>query len=314
MTDAAQLPRLDPDWLVTFLAVVEHRGVMAASRALHMSQPGLSARLRRLEEAVGQSLFDRSTQGMVLTEPGRRLVPVARKLTGVLREALEAVDPTVGERVAGPLRIFASTTLADFVLPGLLAEYAQTRPIGGIELRVGNTEEVIGAVRSGRVGLGAVEGLQRIPGLRLEAFAEDVIVPVYAPDKLPDAILRELWQVKTAHDLARLPLLWREPGSGTRRVIEDAFEQHGVSASVLRTDFVLGGTLALRAAALAGLGIAFLPRRTVTQELALGRLAVVREPVFRVHRRFSWVLGSGALPSELESFRLWANVRLRDSA
>ena len=83
--------------------------MLAASRAMHVSQPALSARLRRLEDAVGQALFDRSAQGMALTEAGRRLLPVARKLPKVLREALEAVDPAAGARLAGPLRLSAST-------------------------------------------------------------------------------------------------------------------------------------------------------------------------------------------------------------
>lgn len=305
-------PRVDPEWLVTFLTVAECGGVLAASRAMHVSQPALSARLRRLEDAVGQALFDRSAQGMALTEAGRRLLPVARKLPKVLREALEAVDPAAGARLAGPLRLSASTTLADFVLPPLLAEYARTRGVPGLELRVGNTDEVLGAVRSGRVALGAVEGLRRAAGLHLEPFANDEIVPVYSPDRLPRETLKALKKATITRELAALPLLWREPGSGTRRVIEDAFRRRGVPVAALRTDFVLGGTLALRGAALAGLGIAFLPRRTIGQELALGRLAVVEKPALRVRRTFSWVLAPGTLPVELEAFRHWANARIRD--
>ena len=306
------LPRLDPEWLTTFLSVAEHGGVLAASRAMHVSQPALSARLRRLEDAVGQALFDRSAQGMTLTEAGKRLLPVARRLPKVLREALEAVDPTAGVKLAGPLRLSASTTLADFVLPPLLAEYARTREVSGVELRVGNTDEVLGAVRSGRVALGAVEGLRRAAGLHLEPFANDEIIPVYSPDRLPREVRNKLQKVSRTRDLAQLPLLWREPGSGTRRVIEDAFRRRGVPVSSLRTDFVLGGTLALRGAALAGLGIAFLPRRTIGQELALGRLVAVEKPALRVRRTFSWVLASGALPGELENFRRWANARIRE--
>ena len=301
---------MDPEWLVTFLTVAERGGVLAASRAMHVSQPALSARLRRLEDAVGQALFDRSAQGMTLTDAGQRLLPVARKLPKVLREAVEAVDPAAAARMAGPLRLSASTTLADFVLPFLLAEYAQTHYVPGLELRVGNTDEVLGAVRSGRVALGMVEGLRRAAGLHLEPFAHDEIVPVYAPDRLPHEILRKLKKIKTVHDLAKLPLLWREPGSGTRRVIEEAFQHEGVPASELRTDFVLGGTLALRGVALAGLGIAFLPRRTIRQELVLGRLTIVEKPVLRVQRTFSWVTASGALPAELETFCSWINAHI----
>ena len=301
---------MDPEWLVTFLTVAERGGVLAAARAMHVSQPALSARLRRLEDAVGQALFDRSAQGMTLTEAGHRLLPVARKLPKVLREAIEAVDPEAAARLTGPLRLSASTTLADFVLPPLLAKYMQTHRVPGLELRVGNTDEVLGAVRSGRVALGVVEGLRRAAGLHLEPFAYDEIVPVFAPDRLPRNILQKIHDTKTVNDLAKLPLLWREPGSGTRRVIEDAFQHEGVPVSELRIDFVLGGTLALRGAALAGLGIAFLPRRTIVQELMLGRLAVVDKPTLCVQRTFSWVTASGALPVELETFCNWINTHI----
>lgn len=125
-------PRLDPEWLITFLNVAECGGVLAASRAMHISQPALSARLRRLEDALGQVLFDRSAQGMALTVAGKRLLPTARKLPKVLREAVEAVDPTAATRLAGPLRLSASTTLADFVLPPLLAEYARLNNVSGL--------------------------------------------------------------------------------------------------------------------------------------------------------------------------------------
>jgi len=302
--------RLDPVWIETFLVVAECGGVLAASRSMHLSQPALSARLRRLEDVLGQALFERSALGMSLTPAGRRLLPVARKLPNLLGEAMEAVDPS-GVRPAGTLRLSVSTTLANFVLPALLAEYARTHGVQRLDLRVGNTEEVLGAVRSGRVALGAVEGLRRAAGLVLEPFSEEEILPVYSPALLPGEIREMLEKPLTARALADLPLLWREPGSGTRRVIEEAFRRKGVPASALRVDYVLGGTLALREAALAGLGIAFLPRRAVAQALALGRLVELEKSAVRVRRTFSWVSLPGAsLPSELEAFRRWVVPRI----
>jgi len=305
------MPRLDPEWLTTFLAVAEHGGVLAASRALHLSQPALSARIQRLEDAVGHSLFDRTSQGMSLTDAGKRLLPVARKLPRVLSEAVEAVDPAAAARRAGPLRLSVSTTLADFVFPSLLTEFVREQGLPGMELRVGNTDEVLAAVRSGRVALGAVEGLSRAQGVRLEPFMDDELLPVYSPDKLPNEVLRELENATTAKAFAQLPLLWREPGSGTRRVIEAMFRKRGVSVSSLRIDYVLGGTMAVKGAALAGLGIAFLPRRTIGQELALGQLKEVWQPVLSLKRTFFWVLPTGELPAELDHFHRWINTRFK---
>lgn len=312
MTTRGPHPQLNPEWLETFLAVAECGGVLAASRSMHISQPALSARLRRLEDTLGQALFERSAQGMSLTRAGHRLLPVARKLPSLLSEAMAAVDPGGRARPIGPLRLFVSTTLANFVLPSLLADYARTRDIPGLDVRVGNTEEVLGAVRGGRVALGAVEGLTRATGLLLEAFAQEEILPIYSPTRLSREIREKLEKCASARALAQLPLLWRESGSGTRRVVEEAFRRKGVSATALRADFVLGSTLALREGALAGLGVAFLPRRAVAQELASGLLCELTKPTLRIRRTFSWVRTPGApLPPELEEFRRWVGSRIR---
>ncbi len=268
-------------------------------------------RIQRLEDSVGQALFDRSSQGMALTEAGKRLLPIARKLPRLLGEAVEAVDPAAAERRAGPLRLSVSTTLANFVFPTLLTEFTREKGLSGMELKVGNTNEVLAAVRSGRVALGAVEGLKRAPGVRLEPFLDDELLPVYSPDKLPPETRKALQEATTVEAFAQLPLLWREQGSGTRRVIEAMFKKQGVSVSSLGIDFVLGGTMALKGAALTGLGIAFLPRRAIGQELALGQLLEVLQPKLSVQRTFSWVLPAGELPRELETFHRWVNARLK---
>jgi DNA-binding transcriptional LysR family regulator len=305
------LPRLDPEWLSTFLAITQHGGVLAASRALHVSQPTLSARIQRLEDAVGQSLFDRSSQGMSLNEAGKRLLPVAQRLPNLLREALEAVDPHTTQLLNSPIRLSASSTISDFVFPKLLAEYLQTHSSSGIELRSENTDEVLAAVRSGRVSLGAVEGLTRVAGLHLEPFTIDEIIPIYAPGQVSKELKKQLAEPVTLEMLPQLPILWREPGSGTRRVIEEYFTKHGVRLQTLKPNFVFGSTMALKHATLAGMGIAFMPRRVLQQELALKRLREIESLNLSIERTFSWVIPSGELPPELNAFYRWVNAHFR---
>lgn len=304
-------PKLDPDWLRAFLAVAEYGGVQAAARVLRLSQPALSTRIRRLEETLGNAVFDRSAQGMALTEAGRRLLPVARRLAAVMQEALEAVDPGAVDRARLSLRLGASTSLANFVLPSLIGEFAKERRLEGLDLRVGNTDEVLSWVRGGRVALGAVEGLKRAAGLHLEPFAQDEIVPVYAPDAVEKDLGLAIEKATRAGEIARLPILWRELGSGTRRVIEGRFKELGVSELSVNTEYTLGGTIALRGAALAGLGIAFLPRRAVGQELTLGSLREIGLRDLHIERTFSWVLPAGNLPQDLERFRRWIDAHFR---
>jgi DNA-binding transcriptional LysR family regulator len=295
-------PRIDPEWLTTFLAIAEHGGVLAASRAQHLTQPALSARLRRLEDAVGESLFERSRQGMRLSAAGKRLLPVARKIPMVLQEAVSVVDPAAAERFGGPLRLAASSTLADFVLPEWIARFAREHEIKGVELQAGNTDEVLAAVRGGRVPLGAVEGLKRAPGLKLRAFAKDEIIPVYSPFHLPRDLQEQLKWVKEPKDLIHFPILWREPGSGTRRVIEEMFHKAGVRIAELPMEWIFAGTLPLKRAALHGLGIAFLPRRALKIELASGQLTWLQSTGIQIERTFSWVQTTTDLPGPLEAF------------
>ncbi|WP_269524268.1 LysR family transcriptional regulator [Coraliomargarita parva] len=303
-------PRMDPEWLTTFLAIAEHGGVLPAARALHLTQPALSARLRRLEDAVGESLFERSRQGMRLTPAGERLLPVARKLPLVLQEALAVVDPAAAERFGGPLRLAASSTLADFVLPEWIARFVREHDIKGVELRAGNTDEVLAAVRGGRVELGAVEGLKHAAGLKLCAFAKDHIIAVYSPTQLKPAIRKELKSVTSIEGLAQFPILWREPGSGTRRVIEEMFRHSGVQLSALSMEWVFAGTLSLKRAAIHGLGIAFLPSQTVQNEIENGQLTCLQAPSTGIERTFSWVQTSTDLPPVLEAFCRYVETSL----
>ncbi|HEY4302176.1 MAG TPA: LysR family transcriptional regulator [Candidatus Didemnitutus sp.] len=302
----AALTRFDADALGVFLAVAEHGGALPAARAIGRSQPAVSERVRQLEASLGTALFRRSPRGMTLTPAGAELVGYARRIGGLLAEAHQAVAGRA-ELAAGRLVLAASTTPAAFVLAPLLAEFGRQRLLHGIELRVGNTDEILALVREGVVPLGIVEGPGRAAGVSLQHFRHDEILPVFAPDRVAPELRRAAGAVRTASELAALPLLWRESGSGTRRVVETAFRAAGVPARGLRFDIVLGGTLALKAGALAGLGIAFLPRCAITQELVLGQLqpiASVRG--LRITRQFSWALPSGGVPEILVDFMRFA--------
>ena len=305
-----KFPRLDADALAVFLAVAEQGGVLAAARTIARSQPAVSDRIRHLEAMLGTALFLRTPHGMTLTTAGRALATHARRVRAALLDAENAFAPgqTTGPR---RLALASSTTPAAFVLAPLLAGFAADHPQLAIELRVGNTDEVLAAVRDGMVPLGVIEGLPRASGVSLRPFCDDELLPVFAPGKVSKNLRQALIRVRSARALAGLPLLWREPGSGTRRVVEAALRKAGVPPSALSFDFVLGGTLALKAAALAGLGIAFLPRCAIAQELLLKQLVIVG-PVrgLRIQRKFFWALPAGGVPALLAEFQNYAQRRM----
>lgn len=277
---------LEPVLLSTFLAVLEAGRISAAARLLHLSQPAVTAQVRRLEEALGAALFVRSAQGVAPTDAGVRLAAYAREVRRTLEAAASAIAS--GEEPAGELVVGASTTIAAHILPSLLARFRAAHRAVPFRVRVGNTEQIVGDVRTGKLPLGLVEGHARAPGVRLTPFMDDEIVAVVGRDA-PFTLQR-------ASDLGAIPILWREPGSGTRAIVERALAKGGVRRRAIRAlDVELGSTEAIVGGAVAGLGVAFVSRVSVRAHLDAGLVRVVPGLDLVLRRTFRWALPSGAL-------------------
>ncbi len=277
---------LDPGLLPTFLAVVDAGRISAAARTLHASQPAVTARIRRLEESLGAQLFRRSVRGVVPTAEGEKLIRHAREVQGMLERA--ALEIGAGEDEGEPLLLGASTTVAAHVLPSVLAGFRAVHPRAPLRLEVGNTDHVLAEVVAGRLPLAIVEGHARAAGLRLEPFVTDEIVPVASPKMRA--------RVRAASDLRDLPLLWREPGSGTRAVVERALRSAGIRRKVQPLDVELGSNEAILGCAAEGLGVAFASRWTLAPYVSTGRVVVLSAAAeLTVRRAFRWALPAGAL-------------------
>lgn len=296
--------------LSTFLAVAENGGVLPASRRLNLSQPAVTARIRQLEETLGAPLFLRSARGMVLTPRGKRLITYARRMAALLTDAANALD-LAEAAPAEPLTLAASTTPAAHLLPGILATYQQAgHSLAGFSLRVGNTEQVLGWLRDGTVPLAIVEGQPKARGIHLELFRKDELLPVWAPAAMPKPVAKRITAMQRPAELADLPLLWREEGSGTRRVVEAALEKARVPSHAWSSGSQFGGgTDTIKAAALAGLGIAFLPRCAIAAELASGTLQVLPLKSLRIPRAFRWATSGSSLCGVAATFRRFAERR-----
>jgi len=292
--------RVEPALLASFLAVARSGKISIAADRLHLSQPAVTAQVRKLEEALRTSLFVRSAQGMVMTAAGKRLYEVARQIETLLSRAEEVVGGA--QQPQGRLVIAASTTIGSYVLPGTLGAFCRRCPRVTVELIIENTDRVVEHVREGRCSLGLVEGLARAPQLRLVRFADDELVLVRGTDAASNALFDRPLAVRSARDLARLPLIWRELGSGTRAVVEQALRKAGVSPRRLSRAFVLGNTEAVKAAVAEGLGLPFVSRWAIQSELREGRLAVVPLAVLSIRRALSWAFPSGALDGPAAHF------------
>lgn len=289
---------IDPRRLETFRVVADAGQVSAAARLLNLSQPAVTAQVRQLEAELGQALFTRHAGGMRLNEAGRRLLDYARRVRGLLEEA--GRPASVQDWTRGPLHLAGSTTVAGHVLPVLFRGYLAQRRPRSLRLEVGNTEEVLAWVREGRVPLAMVEGLAHAPGVALTPYLRDELVAVRTAGGADP-----LAQIRSAKDLASVPVIWREAGSGTRAVVERAL---GRTRPHREGDPVLGDTEAIKTCVLAGLGIGFLSRWSIQRELQHGELAIIPLPDLAIHRTFSWVQAGGGQPFEAQTFLRWAEA------
>jgi DNA-binding transcriptional LysR family regulator len=297
--------RLNSTLLQTFLVVAETGQISEASRRLNLCQPAVTGQIRRLEADLETALFIRSARGVSLTPRGARLRERLKDVFSELEQIFHELDQT--REVTGTVKLAASTTPARHFVPRIFVRFRHYHPSAGLELIVRNTEEVLDHLRDNRAGLGLVEGHQRSSGVRLEEFMADEIIPVFAARISDTKLRRAIGRVKCARDLEALPLIRREPGAGTRTILESVLKDHGVNLRKLDQQFEVGSTEAVKALIIAGLGVGFLSVWDIQQELSMGLVQQMDIPGLRIQRMFSWALPSGELGGLLGDFYRFAN-------
>ena len=299
------LTRVHPILLQTFLEVADAGQISEAARRLHLSQPAVTGQIRRVESNLERALFIRTSRGVSLTPEGARLRDRLQGVFAELEEIVLELDQT--RDVTGVVTIGASTTVARYFVPRIFVRFHHYHPTTALKLVVGNTDAVLDHLRDHRLSLGLVEGLTRSPGLRLEPFIRDEIIPVCAA-RIPDIKLRRAIEaVKSASDLQGLPLIWRESGAGVRAVVERHLEENGVDLRKLDYRFELGSSEAIKTLVIAGLGVAFLSSWEIQQEIALGFVRQLPIPGLHMNRTYSWAVSSGDLGGLAGEFYHFAN-------
>lgn len=269
--------------LQIFSAIAEAGTTTAAGEALGLSQSAVSAALGELESLLGMGVFDRIGRRLVLNGHGRALLPEARALLVGMDDIERRFR--LGGAAGAPVRwrVGASTTIGNYLLPSRIADLREGNGQAHVDLLIGNTREVSGAVQRLEVDIGLIEGPCHEPGLQASQWQDDELVIVYGQRHRQAAGLHK------GADMAQLRAacwLLREPGSGTREATEQALlpHLHGF-AEVLQ----LGGTEAIKQGAVAGLGLACLSRHAVADLVALGRLHVLATPLPPLRRQL-WVV------------------------
>ena len=275
------------------LVEIDRRGSLsAAARAIGIGQPSASQHLRLLETAAGQRLVERNGRGSRLTQAGRILASRAAQALATLGAAEEELGALSGLQ-AGTIHLGASTAPGVYLLPDTLGCFRRDFPNVTIEVEIASSAEILKRLLEGRVQLGLVGAPEIDPRVVLDAFLEDEIVGVGRPGSLA-IVDGALSPARVAEQM----LLTREPGSSSRLLVETELNAAGVSPAGA---WELGSSEALKRAAREGLGIAFLSRYAVAEEVARGELECFRlagRPPMRRHLSVARLVGRPLSPSE----------------
>ena len=258
--------------------VLKSGSTTQASVMLALSQSAVSAALTDLEGQLGVQLFDRVGKRLVVNEHGRLLYPRALAL---LEQTTEIEQ--LFRKDNGAIRVYASSTIGNYILPAMIARYRQDFPDLPLELSVGNSQDVINAVLDFRVDIGLIEGPCHSTEIISEPWLEDELVVFAAPSSpLTKGPI-------TLEQLAASPWILRERGSGTRELVDYLLLSH---LPRFQMAMELGNSEAIKHAVRHGLGISCLSRRVIAEQLQAGTLSEVTVPLprlvrtlWRVHHR-----------------------------
>lgn len=276
--------------LHVFRQVAEQRSLTRASKALRLSQPAVTKHIKLLEEELRLPLFVRSSHGVELTDAGtiflKHVQATERERAGILQQ----LQAPVG-KLAGGIRLGGSMTIVSYYLPEMLLAFKNKYPDVTCAVVEGNTDFILGLLLDQRIDLGLVEGPCHRREVQVRPFYQDEIIWIASPaDDLAKA------KKVTVQNLVKRPIISRELGSGTRRVVEAALRHQGISPAGLNIVQELPSTEAIKRMVAARAGIGYASRLSVHQELASGKLIQINCPKLQIKRDFSILIPQGPDP------------------
>jgi DNA-binding transcriptional LysR family regulator len=249
-----------------FAAVAQHRSFTRAARELHLTQPAVSQQLKLLEAEVGMPLFEHVGRSIHLTSAGEELLRYAHQINEVLRAASESFAEMRGLK-RGVLKLAAVST-AKYFTPSLLSAFTREYPQVTIKFTVGNREEIVKQLADNETDLVIMGRPPRELVTVAEPFAKHPLVIIASPDH------------PLANSPRKIPLkrlesenfVIREQGSGTRASMEHVFRERGVT---YHASMEVTSNETIKQAVMAGMGVSFISKHTVSLELAAGKLVTL---------------------------------------
>lgn len=268
-----------------FVEVCRFLNFSQAAEALNTTQPAVSLAVKELESHYGVALFERMNRRVYLTPAGEALLATAQDVLRGFQEAEE----TLGQGRPLALRVGANVSFGEAGLAQVLGRFRQEHPQVRLRALVANSDKIQSLLAENQLDVGIVDGLGASERLRAQPLYQEDLVLAAAPGRFPAPA--------TVEELAALPLLLREPGSGLRSSVDRVFSQQGLAPQPLLEST---STAALAQAAKAGLGVAILPEALAQRESGL---QVETVPEVRFFRQFACALHRQKAPSPaLEAF------------
>ncbi len=287
--------------LKVFCSVARNLSYTKAAQELFISQPAITRHIQELEAQYHTRLFERLGNKIALTEAGKLLFERSTCILEEYNRLAYEMSLLQGE-YTGTLHLGASTTIAQYVLPSLLAQFTFKFPKVEVSMLNGNSRDVEQALQERRIDLGLVEGVARLPNLKYTHFLDDELVTILRnTGKNGLSVPEEI----TPEELEKLPLVLREQGSGTLDVIEQALLQHHIKLSSLKVLMYLGSTESIKRYLECADCLGIVSIRSVLGELQAGKFRVIEIKDMPMPREFSFVRlqgQEGGLPQTFIDF------------
>lgn len=267
--------------LLVFVTVAELGNFTKAAEKLHMTQPAVSQYIQSIERNYGMKLLERSNKFVRLNKPGEIVYYHAKEILS-LYEKVENLLDDLSKQPKGPLKIGASYSYGEYVLPNLIARLHEAYPHIRPSITIGNTKEVAEFVIKNQLDIGIIEGWYNNAQLQIETFADDAM---YIVTSTNHSLANHGEKIEFT-DLENETWIVREEGSGTREATEKLFKQLSISPKNL---MVFGSTQLIKESVEAGLGITLLSQWTFRKEEQLDLLKTLPIKGTPFNRKFSLV-------------------------
>lgn len=281
--------------ITIFLTVAKHLSYTKAAEELYISQPAITKNIQALEQIFGVRLFNRKGSGIELTTAGELAYSYSNEIDKLLQNLTYEID-LLSNKQTGNLRIGASSTIAQYLIPSVIAGFKKCHPEVTISLISGNTSEINTNLDNELIDVGITEGHRRLINFDYIPYRNDEIAfmsHVSSPISVPETLTKE--------NLVELPLVIRETGSGTREVFEKALKQAGITLSDVNILISLGSTESIKS---------FLPNTKAVGVFSINAIRKSERSSFTIshlnkhviHREFQFIVKQGAVHKLAKEF------------